>query len=251
LREYYRYHHGGLERFIAMSLETIGNSPDQRATIEAIRTDLRERMKPVRAAEDDLMVTLADGVASGAPATAPIDAAIARVHEAASQKDPLIDASLNRLHDVLTPAQRDALAGKVEAQWDVWRKENLEAGAQAATGERGHLGALGAELGLTQDQVDRTKAALTDNMKDVPRVDAVAVGSAINAFAEAFRRDAFDAKTLPTPAPAGAALVDWGVVHLAHVVEALGPVLTVEQRGILERKLRMHAAHASSAEGSS
>ena len=64
--EYRHRNHGGVIRLIAVSLQELNLTPDQRATLEAIRADLLTKMEPGRAAGAELANVLADGVASGA-----------------------------------------------------------------------------------------------------------------------------------------------------------------------------------------
>ena len=135
LMEHHRYHHhGGVTLFIAMSLDTLGVSPEQRAAVEKIRTDLHARMEPARAAEQNLMTTLADGLAAANLDTAKVDAAVAQVTAAAAAVHDASADALNELHAVLTPPQRAALVDKVEAHWAVWQKANAE---ETGAGEAG------------------------------------------------------------------------------------------------------------------
>jgi hypothetical protein len=47
--EHHRHHHhGGVTMFIAMSLDTLGTSPDQHALIEKIQANLFAKMEPAR-----------------------------------------------------------------------------------------------------------------------------------------------------------------------------------------------------------
>jgi hypothetical protein len=148
---------------------------------------------------------------------------------------------------VLTPSQRAALADKVSAHLTVWLAANTDRGGGAAV-EETQLDELSAELGLTEKQVSRTKAALAERMKGVPPIDEAAIAATVGAFAGAFRTEAFDARTLAAARPLGAPLEEWGVVHLARLVEAMSDELTGEQRDSLARKLRTHAAHLSTAQ---
>jgi hypothetical protein len=52
LMEHHRHHHhGGVSLLIAMSLDTLGVSPEEQAAVEKIRTNLHAQMEPARAAE--------------------------------------------------------------------------------------------------------------------------------------------------------------------------------------------------------
>ena len=251
LMEYHRYHHGGITRFIAMSIETLGVSPDQRVAIEKIRADLRVEMEPTRAAEQNLLIALADGLSGPSFDTTKVNVAITQVGQAAAAQHDAVAASLNQLHDVLTPAQRAALVDKVESHVAVWQEENSEEAGPTVRVDRGHLATLTKELELTTDQVDRIRAALADNMKDVPRMDRRQTAAHLRAFGDAFRRETFDAKALTTSTSINVQLMGWGAAHLSHLVETMGPILTPDQRAKLAQKLREHTTHASGEEGHS
>jgi Spy/CpxP family protein refolding chaperone len=249
LTEYHRYHHhGGVTLFIAMSLDTLGVSPEQRVAVEKIKADLHARMEPARAAEQNLGTTLADGVAAGSFDVAKVDAAVAQASATAAGLHDASAEALNELHAVLTPPQRAALVDKVEAHWAVWQKANAEE-SDPVKAEGGHLAALASELALTPDQVERIRAALGEGMKTLPRVDPQEIAAHLHAFGEAFRSDKFDAKTLTTANGANAHLVGWGAGRMARFVEAVGPVLTPEQRAKLADRLREHATHNPNAQG--
>jgi Spy/CpxP family protein refolding chaperone len=248
LTEHHRYHHhGGVPLFIAMSLDTLGVSPEQRAAVEKIRAELQARMEPARAAEQSLAAALADGLAAGNIDRAQVDAAVARVTAAAAAVHDASADALNELHAALTPPQRAALVDKVESHWAVWQKANAEE-AGSANREDGHLATLATELGLTQNQVDEIRAAVGEAMKAVPRLDPQEISTHLRALGDAFRSENFDAKGLTNASGANAHLVGWGAAHMAHFVEAVAPVLTPDQRAKLADRLREHATHDPSAE---
>jgi Spy/CpxP family protein refolding chaperone len=123
LIEHHRHHHhGGVTLMIALSLDTLGLSSEQRTAVEKIRRDLHARMEPARAAEQRLVATLADGVAAANLDAAAVDAAIAQVTAAATSVHGASTDVLNELHAALTPPERVALVDKVEAHWAVWQK---------------------------------------------------------------------------------------------------------------------------------
>jgi Spy/CpxP family protein refolding chaperone len=252
LREHHRYHHhGGVTLFIAMSLDTLGVSPEQRAAVEKIRTDLHAGMQPAVAADQNLVSTLADGLGSSSLDPAKVDAAVARVAAASAAVRAATADALNQLHATLNPAQRAALVDKVESHWAVWQRSNAEE-QKKVTADEGHLAVLTADLKLTPDQVEKTRANLDSNMKSVPRVDPQQVAAHLKAFADAFQSEHFDAKTYGTLASGeegtDARLAGWGAAYLAHFIEAVSPVLDAQQRGTLAQRLRDHAAHNPSAQ---
>jgi Spy/CpxP family protein refolding chaperone len=247
LREHHRYHHhGGVTLFIAMSLDTLGVSPEQREAVERIRTDLHARMEPARTAEQNLVTILADGLAAGNIDGAKVDAAVAGVTAAGAAVHEASAGALNELHAALTPPQRAALVDKVESHWAVWQKANVEEGGPAD--RDGHLATLATDLDLTPDQVDKIRAGLGEGMKAVPRLDPQEIPTHLRALGDAFRSEKFDARGLTTASSANAHLVGWGAAHMARFVEIVTPVLTPDQRAKLAERLREHASHDPSAQ---
>jgi Spy/CpxP family protein refolding chaperone len=244
LTEHHRHHHhGGVTLLIALSLDTLGISPEQRPAVEKIRRDLHARMEPARGAQQRLAAALADGVAAANLDERTVDAAIAQVSAAAATVHDASTDALNELHAVLTPPERAALVDKVEAHWSVWQKANAEE-TGPANSEGGRLAILATELGLTQDQVDRIRAGLGERMKAVPRLDPQEIATHIRAFDDAFRSERFDAKALTGASGANAHLAGWGAAHLAYFIEAVSPVLTPDQRAEFAQRLREHSAHS-------
>ena len=250
LIEHHRYHHhGGVTLFIAMSLDTLGASPEQRASVEKIRADLRTKMEPAHAAEQNLLGTLADGLVAGKLDTSKLNDAIARMTaSAAAAHDASIDA-LNALHAVLTPPERAALVDKVESHWAVWQNANAD---ETGTGQRDadRLTLLAADLALTPEQVDKIRLALDEETKRAPRLDSQEIATHLRAFGDAFRGEQFDAKALTTAGSANAHLVGWGALQMVRLVQSAVPVLTPDQRGALAQRLREHANDDPSAQGS-
>lgn len=249
LIEHDRYHHhGGVMLFIAMSLDTLGVSSEQRAAVEKIRADLHARMEPARAAEQNLVATLADGLAAGNIDTAKVDAAVAQVTAAATAVHDASADALNALHGALTPPQRAALVDKVESHWAVWQKANVDdAGPTHPSG--GHLAILAMDLDLAPDQMVKIRAALGEAMKGVPPLDPQEIATHLRAFGDAFLGETFDAKLLTTASGANAHMVGWGAAHMARFVETVSPVLTPDQRAQLAQRIHEHATHDPSAQG--
>jgi Spy/CpxP family protein refolding chaperone len=252
LMEHHRYHHhGGMTLFIAMSLDTLGVSREQRAAVEKIRLDLHNGMQPAVIADQNLVSTLAEGLSSSNLDPAKVDAAVTQVVAASSEVRAATADALNQLHTALTPPQRAALVDKVESHWAIWQRSNAEE-QKEVTADEGHLAVLTVDLSLTPDQVAKTRASLDSNMRSVPRVDSRQVAAHLKEFADAFQSDHFDAKTYGTLASgedgADARLAGWGAAYLAHFVEAVSPVLDAQQRGTLAQRLRDHAAHNPSAQ---
>jgi Spy/CpxP family protein refolding chaperone len=251
LSEMHRHHHhGGVTMLIALSVDTLGISPEQKSAVEKARAELRTSMEPARAAEQSLHAQLADGIAVGNIDQAKVDAALSQLTSAAAGVHDATIAALNELHAALTPAQRSALVDKVEAHWEVWQKANADE-ERSATGQprrEGHLARLAGELGLTQEQIDKIHATLAGGGKP-QRLDPQEIASHLHAFGEAFRSDAFDAKALTTAGSADAHLAGAGAARMARFYEAVTPALTADQRAKLADILREHASYEPGAKG--
>lgn len=251
LREHHRFHHhGGVTLFIAMSLETLAVPSEKRAAVDQIHDSLLASMEPARVAEQTLLTALADGVTSANIDGGAIDADVQRVTSAVRTVHDTCADALNRLHALLSPSERAALVDKVEANWAVFRRVNTTGTVDESVDEQHELGNLTAELDLTPDQMQRVEAALCSAMTSVPPLDSREIDAEISAFGDAFRGDTFDAKGLAAADDANAHMAGWAASHLAHVVEAVSPVLTAEQRTVFAERLRLHAAHGAVAEAS-
>ena len=163
LLEHHRYHHhGGETLFIAMSIDTLGVSPEQRAAVEKIRLDLHRRMEPSLGAEQALALALADGIDAGTFDSARIDGDITKIGAAAAEVHGSCADALNELHAALTREQRAELSEKVESHWQMWQRANVanSGGGGSSTGDRYSLSMLTGELDLGSDQVAKIRANL-------------------------------------------------------------------------------------------
>jgi Spy/CpxP family protein refolding chaperone len=249
LMEHHRFHHhGGLTLFVAMGVDTLGLPADRKAAVDKLGADLHAQMAPASHAEQTLLGILADGVAANNLDVAKIDAAVMQVAAAAAAVYDASTTQLDQLHAALTPMERAALVDKVESHWAVWQQANGEA-IDAATADNGHLAALTDDLGLTADQVSKTRVSLSDNLKAVPRIDTTEIAGVLRAFGVAFRGEQFDAKSLAGAGAANAHMASWGAAYLAHFVEAVTPVLTPNQQSKFSDQLREHASHNSNLAG--
>jgi Spy/CpxP family protein refolding chaperone len=248
VREQHRHHHhGGVTMFIAMSLDTLGVSPEQRAQVEKIQSDLYARLGPARAAEHTVISTLADGVAAGSVDQAKVDAALGQLTTAAGSVSGASADALNQLHTVLTHEQRAALVDKVEAHWEVWRRVNSD--EQPGARERGgRLAKLAERDGLTPDQVEKISAALGQTRETTP-LDPKEVEAQLQAFGTAFAADNFDARTLAPATDASSHVARSGAARMARFYEAAAPILTPEQRTKVAEHLRDHLAEPQASSG--
>jgi Spy/CpxP family protein refolding chaperone len=247
LMERHRYHHhGAVTLFIAMSLDTLAVSPEQKVAVEKLRTELDARMEPARVADQALLAALADGVAAGGIDAARVDAAVAQVAAAVALVHEASTSALDALHDVLTPLQRATLMDKVESHWAVWQNANVGDPARPSARQ---LAELATDLDLTPDQVAAIGAGLGGMAREARPLDSQEVAAHLKGFGDAFRSDKFEAKALTTASDVNAHAAGWGAAHMAHFVETVSPLLTTEQRGLLARQLREHASHDPAAKG--
>jgi Spy/CpxP family protein refolding chaperone len=236
------HHHGGFAMFIAMSLDLLGVTAEQSVTISKIQLDLYSEMKPAHDAEKKVLLTLAEGVASGHVDKAKVDSDAATLSAAASGLHDLVAASLDRLHETLTPPQRAALVDKVEAHFQVWSDVNSPEALAERDTHRGHLAKLTTELALTPDQVEKVRAGIKSSTADEAGHFKPAEADAhLKAFSKAFASDTFDARSLGKGAEANAEMAAWGGRRVALFYEAVTPVLTPDQRTKLSALLRRHA----------
>jgi Spy/CpxP family protein refolding chaperone len=252
LMEHHRYHHhGGVTLLIAMSLDTLGISPEQRPAVEKLRADLHARMEPARSAERGLVTTLADGLSAGNIDEGKVDLGLADVGTAAASAEGASVDALNELHGILTPVQRAALVDKVEAHWAVWQTANgggpsvAEGPAEASAG---YLAMLGADLDLTADQMNRIRAGIGSDARRLPMFDPQEMTAQLRAFGDAFRSETFDARGSALANTASTRMISWGAGRMARFVEAVSPVLTTDQRVSFALRLREHANHDPSVE---
>ena len=250
LIEHHRFHHhGGATLFIAMSLDTLGVSPEQRVALANIRGALHARMEAARLAEQRLITVLADGLVAGNVDQSKVDAAMLQVSSAAETVHEATADAMNELHAVLTPLQRGALADKMEAHWHLWQQANLDDN-RSTNQDMSSLAMITEELSLTNDEADKIRAGLGERMTRVTPLAASVVDTRLRAFGDAFRGDAFDAKNIPSSIASNEQLAAWGAAHMTNLVEAAVLVLTVEQRTKLATHLREHAAHGANLAGS-
>lgn len=248
LMEHHRHHHhGGVTQFIAMSLDTLGVPDAKRAQVEAVQVDLHACMTPAREIENDLLVTLADGITAGTIDTEKVDAKIVQLDAAATTVHVCSAEALNKLHATLSPTERKALVDKVQAHWSVWRHVNHEA-EMGGKEQGGQLADLAQELSLTTNQVERMAAALQVGLASLAgKFEPKKVEEHVQAFSTAFVRKSFDAKSLT--ANANGHVATCGARRMSLFYQTVTPLLTPEQRTTLAQHLREHAGQQLASAG--
>jgi Spy/CpxP family protein refolding chaperone len=198
---------------------------------------------PVRQADAQVLLALAHQVeqASIDPSALAQTLSARAIAAAAARAADLV--TTQKLHDLLTPAQRNQLVDNVGAQLRSHidsRKGDWDAGHRS----HGNLGKIAEKLGLT----DQQKAQILANLRAEHRAsgDARAHDAAFHgagkAWLDSFRDETYNA--------AGAApSVHQRAWHRGdrgeHLIAAVVPVLSSVQRAQLANDLRARAAHES------
>jgi len=245
VRAFHRHHHMGFIGFALMSIPSLGVSPAEQVAVDKIKADIQAKMQPAHEAEAVLLNVVADGVAAGAIDSAKVAAAIAKITEVSTQMDDATNDALDQLHAALSAPERQALALKVQAHYQIWEKANAsEAAHPDQEKEGGHIHHFITVLALTPDQVQKVDAAFTASMAAVVagrKFDSKAAQEHLDAFTKSFAADQFNAKSLVTADKANSGVTSWGAMRMVKMYEAMTPVLTPEQRTKLAALLRDHS----------
>jgi len=245
LQEHHRHHHhGGFAMFVAMSLDYLGTTPEQTTALNQIQREMYSEMQPAYDAEKQLLSTVADLVAAGNVERGKVEFAIARLSAAASRVDDAVAGSLNQIHAVLTPPQRIGLVDKIEAHFDVWNDVNAGDESAGRDAHGGHLAKVAKELGMSPEQVEKSRANFKSSFVTAPvHYDRKEGAEYVKAFGIAFESDTFDARSLGAGGALNAHIATWGATRMARLYEAVTPVLTADQRAKLADVLRRHSTY--------
>jgi Spy/CpxP family protein refolding chaperone len=207
----------------------------QRTAIEALVQTRRTAEVPVRQADAQVLTVLAQQVEQAnidRQALAP--SVSARDTAAVAARNVDLDTA-QKLHDLLTPAQRGQLVDGIEAKF-----QGHADGGPGAGGHRGHLGEIAKKLGLTDQQKQQIMANFhAQHQADAGHPDFRGAGKA---WLESFRADTFNATSA---APNVATTVEQHADRMEDLLVAAVPVLTPAQRSQLATHLRTRAAHES------
>jgi Spy/CpxP family protein refolding chaperone len=223
-------HQGGGLATQALDLASLTRG--QRAQIQQIVDERRTAAVPVRQANRKLLDQLADQVDAASIDQARLAPAVGKVDSAVDVAIPAQQASLNRLHQILTPQQRNTLIDHVEARLVERRaaaRQTWASDGRSAAAEASPENAL-TRLDLTQEQksevVTRLRAA-----RDSQPTESLA--DRTDTFLDSFRTEKFDAHALVHPPRAGE--------HEETFAQVVLPVLTPAQRTTFAEILRERA----------
>jgi Spy/CpxP family protein refolding chaperone len=224
----------------ALRLESL--TADQRQQIETLLQSERTAHAGVEAARGQLLQALASRVAAGSVDDVALAPNVQALESAIQAGEPGERASLEKLHAILTPAQRVELASKAEEhEARAWSrmKEEREASKDAGH-ERGHE-MWSRMLNLSDAQREQIKT----NLRSIgPAPDKTVWKEARETrqrVLEAFKGDRFVMNEIA--APRDPRVVDERVESMVRLAKASAPVLTAEQRAMASAKLQQMAAH--------
>jgi Spy/CpxP family protein refolding chaperone len=232
-------HHGHKMGLVGAALKLDSLTAAQRSSIEQLVQTRRTAEVPVRQADAQVLTLLAqqvDQAAINRQALAPTVSA--RESAALSARTVDLD-TVQKLHDLLTPAQRGQLVDAVEAHAGQFAGHFKGDGGMGG----GHLGMIAKKLGITDQQKQQIVANLRAehaNSADAgTHPDFRAAGKA---YLEAFRGDTFNASAA---APNLQPMMDRHADRMEDLLTAALPVLSPAQRSELSTHLRERAAHES------
>jgi len=235
------HHPGPAMAVIHAALQIDSLTVQQRASIEALKKAEHEAVIPARAAQSRVLTALAAQVEAGNIDRGAIAPAVQAAEAADSSARAAARDTLQKLHDILTPAQRSELVSTIEAKMAAHENAASGEGGNAPAGQ-GHGGLLAhwsAKLGLSAEQQAQIAANLKSAADAQPPV--AAQGQARRAererWLESFRAGDFNANASALTPPHDM------TVHIEDVLQAAVPVLTPAQRTQVATELRQRAAH--------
>ena len=236
-------HHGhhGHGDLVRASLHLDSLTTAQRQQIETLIQQEQATHANVAAARSQLLQALASRVAAGSVDEAALAPNVQAVEGAIQADQPVDRAAVEKLHAILTPAQRVELVTKIESHEHRGMARSADAGAP--DGGRGAEFMWGRALSLTPAQRDQIKVNLRSTGPTVNRSVWQEARESRQHVLEAFKADRFVMNEVtPQKDPR---IIDQGVERIVRVAKASAPVLTPEQRAAAAAKLQKMAAHGT------
>ncbi len=244
-------------------VEALGDVPltaSQRTAVEQLAAAADARHATLRAARQDLVLTLAAQVEAGAIDRAALGPKLDAVAAAMRVAQPADRAALEQLHAVLTPDQRAAFVDAVTAR--MHREPRREASERSPTEgpptpgawkDRGPMGMAkwADELQLTDEQRTQLRAAVMQRMQEPrepgaraerdERADFRGAKHEGQAVMAAFKQESFVLDQVAPPRDVGP-MVSRGIERMVALAEVALPILTPAQRSLAAQRLRQRAA---------
>jgi len=233
-------HAGRHEGLIRRALQLDSLTAAQRASIEALAQQLRTTRAPIRLADAQLLTSLAQQVESGAIDRQALGPALQARESAARSARPAERDAIQKLHDILTPAQRSALVDSVESAAP---GVNRDGGGPLRLLDR-----MAARLGLDPDQRQQIASNLEGERQTHPQShggERAAHRQARTGWLESFRSDSFQAAASPPGDGEHEKKAFRVAERVEDLLQAAVPVLTPAQRAEVASRLRARAARES------
>ncbi len=237
-----RHHRGHRMGLVGAALKLDSLTPAQRTAIEQLAQTRRTAEVPVRQADAQVLTVLAQQVEQASINRAALAPTVtARETAAVAARNVDLD-TVQKLHDLLTPAQRGQLVDGIEANFQGHAQGHADAGKGEGHGG-GRLGMIAKKLGLT----DQQKAQIASNLRAERQAEGTPAQrpdfrGAGKAWLDSFRGDAFNASASAANAPA---MMEHRANRMEDLLTAAVPVLSPAQRSELASHLRARAAHES------
>lgn len=217
------HHQGHHQGLLGAALKLASLTPDQRSSIEELVQQRRTARAPVRLADAQVLQVLAHQVEQASIDPQGLAPTLNAEKGAVASETGVERDALNRLHGILTPAQRGQLVDGIEAHFRGGHP-HADPGAGAAWQRGGH------GLGLTAEQRAQIRANLQAE-------GPAGQGPHVQAMLEAFRGNTFDATGFVTSVAPGE--------RAERLAQAMAPVLSPSQRATFANRLRARATRES------
>lgn len=243
-------HRHGRGDLVRASLRLESLTPAQRTQVEALLNQEKAAAAPVHAARAQLMEAVARGVAAGNVDPSAVKPQVQALESAIANQEPGERATLEKLHAILTPAQRAELTAHMERHGGGPRgpKPNDAGkpdGERKAHGEHRGFGPMG-HLNLTDAQKQQIQANLKAGGAAPDRSLWQSEMESHRRVMEAFKNDRFVMNEIAPPKDPR--VIDAEVGRMVTFAKAAAPVLSAEQRATASAKLREMAQHADRAD---
>lgn len=228
----------GARELFERSLEEVELRPEQKSSIEKLKTEATERHAPVKAAKGELLSALAEQIEEGEKidrcALAPKIKALA---EASAKAHPGDRAAFERLHAILDGPQREKFADTLKRNWEAQKRRR----APEAMADR-----MEKELKLSDEQKESVERILT-GLRQVYEAEPAHAEhrERWSKILTAFKTDRFVLDEI-APAKDVEEKRTTMIEGLLWGAEAVVPVLNEEQRELVAKKLRDKAKRLSS-----
>jgi Spy/CpxP family protein refolding chaperone len=235
------HHKGHRMGLVGAALKLDSLTPAQRSAIEQLEQTRRTAEVPVRQADAQVLTVLAQQVEQASINRAALAPTVSARESAATAARNVDLDTVQKLHDILTPAQRGQLVDGIEAHFQAHVGGGKRDGG---AGHEGRFAGIAKKLGIT----DAQKAQIMANFKAERQAEGITPGqhpdfkTAGKAWLDSFRADAFNASA---SAPNGTQMMDRRANKMEDLLTAAVPVLTPSQRSELATHLRARAAHES------